>query len=89
VHNYEKQDELLNEAFDLLHDEIAVIHAKDFVVENGAVKSVVSGKGLLNYDLLMSLIKKYKPHIHVLLEDTKPENAIETKEFVERKYAEA
>lgn len=89
IHNYEKQDELLNEAFELLRDDIAVIHAKDFIVKDGEVKSVISGRGILNYDLLMGLIKKYKPHIHVLLENTKPENAIEAKEFVERKYAEA
>ncbi|MBQ9766371.1 MAG: sugar phosphate isomerase/epimerase [Lachnospiraceae bacterium] len=89
MHNYEKQDELLTEAFTLLRDEIAVIHAKDFIVEDGAVKSVVSGKGMLNYDLLMGLIKKHKPFVHVLLEDTNPDNVIETREFVERKYREA
>ncbi len=89
IHNYEKQDELLNEAFTLLKDEIAVIHAKDFIVKDGKVKSVVSGKGMLNYDLLMGLIKKHKPYIHVLLEGTTPENVFEAKEFVERKYAEA
>lgn len=89
IHNYEQQDELLNEAFELLRDDIAVIHAKDFIVKDGEVKSVISGRGILNYDLLMGLIKKHKPHIHVLLENTKPENAIEAREFVERKYAEA
>ena len=89
IHNYEKQDEIINEAFTLLKDDIAVIHAKDFVVQDGKVRSVVSGQGMLNYDLLMGLIKKHKPYIHVLLENTKPENVFEAKEFVERKYREA
>lgn len=89
IENYEKQDELLNEAFTLLKNDIAIIHAKDFVVENGQVKSVPSGKGMLNYDLLMKLIKEHKPYINVLLENTKPDNAIETREFVENKYKNA
>lgn len=89
IENYEKQDELLNEAFTLLRNDIAIIHAKDFVVENGQVKSVPSGKGMLNYDLLMKLIKEHKPYINVLLENTKPDNAIETREFVENKYKNA
>lgn len=89
IENYEKQDELLNEAFTLLKNDIAIIHAKDFIVENGQVKSVPSGKGMLNYDLLMKLIKEHKPYINVLLENTKPDNAIETREFVENKYKNA
>ncbi len=89
IENYEKQDEIITEAFTLLRKEIAVIHAKDFIVEDGQVKSVISGRGMLNYDLLMKLIKEHKPHIHVLLENTKPENVFEAKEFVERKYEEA
>ena len=89
INNYEKQDEILTEAFTLLKDDIAVIHAKDFIVEDGKVKSVISGRGMLNYDLLMGLIKKHKPFIHVLLENTSPDNVFEAKEFVEKKYREA
>ncbi len=86
IHNYKKHDEIVHEAFDLLGDNIAIIHAKDFVVEGDRIKSVPAGMGHFNYDLLLKLIKEYKPFIHVLLEDTVPENASTVKEFVENKY---
>lgn len=86
IYNYKKQDELIEEAFELLGNDIAIIHAKDFVVEGERIKSVPAGMGQLNYDLLLEKIKKQKPYIHVLLEDTSPENAISVREFVENKY---
>lgn len=85
--NYMKQDEMITEAFDILREEIACIHLKDFIVDyDGNIKSVISGDGLLNYDLLMLLIRKNKPYIHMLLEDTKPDNVLYAKEYVEDKY---
>lgn len=86
-YNYMNQDEMIAEAFELCGKEIACMHLKDFVVENGEIKSVVSGQGMLNYPLLMKYIKERKPYIHCLLEDTKPENALQTKKFVEDAYA--
>lgn len=87
--NYKNQDEILKGAFELLGNEIAAIHSKDFVVENNKIISKVTGEGLLNYDLLMSLVKTHKPLIHILLEGTKPENVGFAKEFITKKYREA
>ena len=87
--NYEKQDEIIRTAFELCGDDICCMHLKDFVVENGEVKSVISGRGMLNYPLLMSFVKTYKPFVHCLLEDTKPENAAEARKFVEEQYEKA
>ena len=87
--NYERQDEIIREAFELCGEDICCMHLKDFVVDNGEVKSVISGRGLLNYPLLMSYVKTYKPFVHCLLEDTKPDNAAEAKQFVEDMYDKA
>lgn len=89
VDNYKNQDAILEEAFDLLKDDIIAIHSKDFVIEDNKVISKITGEGILNYDLLMKLVKKNKPLIHVLLEGTKPENVEFAKEYVIRKYREA
>lgn len=43
--------------------------------------------GLFEYDSLLSYIKKNKPYIHVLLENTTPENAETAREFMEQKYS--
>ncbi len=85
--NYKDQDAIIEEAFTLLREEIACVHVKDFTVdEEGNVKPVISGKGILNYDLLMSYIKKHKPFVHVLIEDTCPENVMFARDYVQSKY---
>lgn len=84
--NHLKQDEIVNEAFRLFGNEIAVIHAKDFLIEEDRIISVPAGTGGFHYDVLMKQVKEHKPFIHVLLEDTKPDNAAASKEFVENHY---
>jgi sugar phosphate isomerase/epimerase len=73
VENYRRQDAIITESFELFGDKIAILHAKDFVVEGGSLRSVLSGQGMLNYGLLMDLIKARKPYINILMEDTHPE----------------
>ncbi|MCR4923213.1 MAG: sugar phosphate isomerase/epimerase [Lachnospiraceae bacterium] len=84
--NIDRQDDIINEVFDLMVDDIAVIHMKDFEVNGEELKSIPAGQGGLNYKLLLEKIKKNKPYIHCTLENTAPENAIATREFVERLY---
>ena len=86
--NIKDQDAIIQQAFDLLGNDIAVVHAKDFVVEGDEIKSIAAGTGGLNYRLLLKLIKEHKPYIHVTLENTVPENAIATGAFMEKTYAE-
>ena len=88
VDNLPQQNEIIEKAFDLLRNEIAVVHCKDYVVEGSELKSIAAGTGGLNYPLLLSKIKQYKPYVHVTLENTVPENAIATREFMEKTYAE-
>lgn len=86
--NIDRQDEIIEQAFDLLRDEIAVVHCKDFVVEGDDLKSIAAGTGGLNCPLLLKKIKQYKPYVHCTLENTVPENAIATRDFMEKLYAE-
>ncbi len=87
VDNIAQQDEIIEKAFDLLRDEIAVVHCKDYVVEGDELKSIAAGTGSLNYPLLLKKIKQYKPFVHCTLENTVPENAIQTRDFMENLYA--
>lgn len=87
--NYHQQDEIMQEAFEILGNDIVVIHTKDFVVEDGKMKSVPPGTGLFHYDVLMKWLKAKKPLIHVLLEDTVPENALSARDYVLEQYNKA
>ncbi len=85
--NYGHQGEMIREAFELCGDEIVCIHAKDFIVDNdGNIKSVIAGDGMLDYNLLCGILRKKKPHIHVLLEETTPDNVFNAKEYIENIY---
>ncbi len=88
VGNIDKHDEIIEKAFDLLLKDIAVVHCKDYVVEGDELKSIAAGTGGLNYPLLLKKIKEYKPYVHCTLENTVPENAVATREFMEKLYAE-
>lgn len=84
--NIDKQDEIIEKTFELLAKDIAVIHMKDFEVDGDELKSIPAGMGGLNYELLLSKIKEHKPFIQCTLENTKPENAVKTREFVQDLY---
>lgn len=87
VENIGQQDEIIEKAFALLGKEIAVVHCKDYVVDGTELKSIAAGTGGLNYPLLLKKVKEYKPYVHCTLENTVPENAVATREFMERTYA--
>ncbi len=70
--NHRRQDDIMKQAFELFGDRIAILHAKDFVVEEGRIRSVLAGRGMLNYGLLAELITARKPGIDILMEDTDP-----------------
>lgn len=86
---YQNQDELMQEAFDLLGENIAAIHIKDFDVIDGKIVPVQMGKGIFHYDVLMKWLKLKKPLIHVLMEETTPENSIQARDFVLEQYNKA
>lgn len=88
ISNYERRDEIFAEAMETFGDEIAVIHLKDFKVEDGKLISCAAGSGMMNYDAILKFAKKHKPYIHATLEDTVPENAVGARQFIQKRYDE-
>ena len=89
ISNYEKANEIIDEAIDLLGPDVAVVHIKDYKVENGRLISTGAGLGQMDYTSLIRFMKDRKPHIHATLEDTKPENNVQCREFIQKLYDEA
>jgi L-ribulose-5-phosphate 3-epimerase len=88
IENYQKQEQVMKESFDLFGDKIVIIHAKDFKTENGKFIQVAPGRGMLNYELLCSLIKEKKPHIEILMEEVNESTVSESIEYIKTKYEE-
>lgn len=84
--NYKNQKEVVQRAIDELHEEIAVIHIKDYVIKDKNIISVGAGQGYMDYDALLSFIAKEKPYIHATLENTTPETAVSSRELIENRY---
>ncbi len=84
--NADRQDEIIETTFKLLKDDIAVVHMKDFKPEGDELKSIPAGTGELNYELLLSKIKEYKPYVQCTLENTSPDNAVRTAEYIQQMY---
>ena len=86
ISNYQNRDAIIEEAIELLGDDIAMVHMKDFVVQDGKLVSVAAGTGEMNYEKIIRFIKERKPYIHVTLENTTPENAVQSKEYIQGLY---
>ena len=67
--NYKNQDKIITDMFSLCGDKIAVIHAKDFVAENGGIRLVTPGEGMLDYNLIFAKLREYGLDIPIISEE--------------------
>ncbi|WP_160725052.1 sugar phosphate isomerase/epimerase family protein [Bacillus sp. USDA818B3_A] len=89
IDNYQDQENVFLEALELLGDRIAVLHAKDFIVEGGRLVTTAVGKGLLNYDFIFPLIKAKKPFIQIIMEETEEPFIEDSLMYLRKKYEQA
>lgn len=88
IENYQNRQAIIEEAIDLLGEDIAMVHLKDFVVTENGLRSVGCGLGEMDYTSVLKFMKERKPFIHATLEDTVPENNQQVKNFILQKYEE-
>ena len=84
LENHHEQERVISESLELFGDRIAIIHAKDFVVEDGQIRSASAGLGNLRHDLVMKFAVTQKPGISILLEDTNEQTAQGSREFLQQ-----
>lgn len=83
VSNYQNRAEIFHEAIELLGKDIAVVHIKDFKIENDKLISVAAGTGEMDYSEIIRFMKKEKPYVHATLEDTVPDNAVTARKYIQ------
>ena len=54
----ERMHEVLDKAFEYIHDDIVIAHAKD-LTRDGEAGNVAAGQGLLDYDHYIELLNRY------------------------------
>lgn len=88
-YNYKDQVDICREAIELLHEDIMMIHIKDFMPAPDHLDSMAAGLGMMDYTDIMKFVKTRKPFIHMTLEDTKPDNAVTARKHMEKLFDEA
>ncbi len=84
IGNVERQEEVMNQAFEAFGNRIVLVHAKDFDFDNaGKVIYRPLGAGLLNYPHFIELLQTYKPLIDISLEGLQVEEIPSSLRFIE------
>ncbi len=81
--NLDRRDEVISEAIELLGPDISIIHLKDYVLEGGQMNCLGCGLGEMDYERIVEFAVSKKPYIQATLENTKPENAVSCREYIE------
>ena len=82
--NYKEQKEIVDEAIELLGEDVAVVHIKDFFIKDGQLMEAAAGLGQMDYTSLMKFMKEKKPYIHATLECTSPDNAVASRMHMQK-----
>ncbi|ACB74646.1 sugar phosphate isomerase/epimerase family protein [Opitutus terrae] len=80
--NHQRQDEIMDEAHQLLGDRIRIVHAKDFTVDAGKFHEHPAGRGALHQERWMRWLKAQPRDVPVLLENTHPSTIAHTVAFM-------
>lgn len=78
IDNYMEQDNMLKEMFELLEEEILVVHVKDFDFVDGEKVILPLGEGKLNVELLVELVKKSSVKVDLLSENVEKDKLTST-----------
>ncbi len=79
-----RMSEILDQAFDLLGDDIVIAHAKD-LVRDGEAGNVAAGTGLLDYGRYMKLLQATGRDLPLLLHSLSEQQAAESIAFLRSK----
>jgi len=84
--NVDRREQVIGDAMDKLCDHIAMVHIKDFRREDGKLVSIAAGTGEMDYTEILRFLKARKPFVQATLENTTNENAVASREMLERLY---
>ena len=70
ISNLDSTYDILDRGLSLFGDNILLFHIKDFVVEDGKLRQCGVGKGILDYDRILTKIYNHNPNAILVLEGT-------------------
>ena len=82
--NYERYLEILDEGLKTFAGKIHIFHIKDCVFEDGKLKQVAPGKGMFDFEKILSRIKAYDKDAYLVLEGTTGDDIVPCTEFIKK-----
>ncbi|MCR5019774.1 sugar phosphate isomerase/epimerase family protein [Ruminococcus sp.] len=70
ISNIDRMYDILDEGLQTFGDRICVFHIKDCVIADGTLRQCGVGKGIFDYDRIISEIRKVVPYAELVLEGT-------------------
>lgn len=80
--NYERYLEILDEGLKTFAGRIHIFHIKDCVFEDGKLKQVAPGKGMFDFEKILSRIKAYDKDAFLVLEGTTGDDIVPCTQFI-------
>lgn len=84
--NADRHGDVIREAIDLLGEDVMVVHLKDYLPPasaGGPYKACACGLGGMDYTDVLRFVRDEKPYVQITLENTTPDNALQTRLFLE------
>lgn len=86
--NYKEQEKVIARALELYGDRVSMLHIKDFRMEGGEPQFEHVSDGLFHYEPLLAWLKKEKPYITMLLENSTKERYHSDVAYLQKIYEE-
>lgn len=82
----QNQEEVIEKALRLYGDKISAVHLKDFVMTEHGPEFAHVGEGLFHYEQVLGYLKKQKPYVALLLENSNPSRYHSDVEYLQKIY---
>jgi len=80
--NTHEQRQLTDEMLEFFNDKIMIVHAKDFILEDGELVQVAPGKGDMDYPYLIRKLRTLKTSPDIILEGVVGEDIPFSRDFI-------
>lgn len=85
IGNYQNYQAIFLKAVQTFKDEIIIFHLKDFKVVDGKIVQCGLGKGIIDFDFIITNIKKYAPNSTLIFEGVVGEDIITSLKLIKEK----
>lgn len=68
IDNHQDHVQIFKQAIKLFKDQIVIFHLKDYILEQGKLRQVCIGKGLIDYPTILKIMKNDCPNAILILE---------------------